>query len=228
MLKTAVSKLQYLPSRIRRLRDEQWRSNIHLQFKDFTMIVSGIFAANLAIAEEARSVPGCVVECGVWRGGMTAGLVAVLGKDRKYYLLDSFEGLPPAQPIDGPAAIAWQQNTSAPEYFDNCSAGPEFAQTAMMKAGAKRFELVRGFFNDTLPTFDPEPIALLRLDGDWYDSTIECLNHLFDRVVPGGIIILDDYYTWDGCARALHDFLSSNKAVERIQSRGGVCFLKKA
>jgi O-methyltransferase len=97
----------------------------------------------------------------------------------------------------------------------------------MAKVEAKQFELRKGFFKDTLPDFDPGPIALLRLDADWYESTMECLTHLFDRVVPDGIIILDDYYTWDGCSRALHDFLSYRKAVERIQSFDGVCFLRK-
>jgi O-methyltransferase len=68
--------------------------------------------------------------------------------------------------------------------------------------GAKRYELKPGFFNVSLPNFMPtEPIAFLRLDADWYNSTMECLDWLFDHVAPGGIIALDDYYTWDGCSR---------------------------
>jgi O-methyltransferase len=136
--------------------------------------------------------------------------------------------LPPAQDVDGKAAIDWQQAKNAPGYHDNCSAGPEFAERAMRLAGIESFHLKKGWFEQTLPAFKPPaPIALLRLDGDWYDSTMVCLSHLFDFVTPGGLILLDDYYTWDGCARALHDFLSRRSAVERIQGLGAVCFLEK-
>ena len=98
----------------------------------------------------------------------------------------------------------------------------------MRIAGARSFSLIKGWFNETVPNFKPpSPIALLRLDGDWYESTMVCLVHLFDEVAPGGIVILDDYYIWDGCSRALHDFLSKRLAVERVRSLGNVCFLEK-
>ena len=116
-----------------------------------------------------------------------------------------------------------------PYYYDNCAAPVEFARQAMELARAKSFKLIPGWFSETLLGFEPpEPIALLRLDGDWYDSTIVCLKHLFDFVAQNGIIILDDYYTWDGCSRALHDFLSERKASERIRSyNSSVCYLLK-
>ena len=98
----------------------------------------------------------------------------------------------------------------------------------MKLAGANCFELVKGWFVDTLPEYrSGEPIALLRLDADWYESTMVCLENLFDRVIPGGLIIIDDYYIWDGCSRALHDFMSKRSALERIQSFNGVCYLIK-
>jgi hypothetical protein len=98
----------------------------------------------------------------------------------------------------------------------------------MTIAGAASFSLVEGWFHNTLPNLKlSEPIALLRLDADWYDSTMSCLNNLFNKVAYGGIILIDDYYTWDGCSRALHDFLSSQSAIERIQSFHGVCFIQK-
>jgi O-methyltransferase len=69
-------------------------------------------------------------------------------------------------------------------------------------------------------------IAVLRLDGDWYDSTMLCLEHLFPLVVPGGLMLIDDYYTWDGCARAVHDYLSREQAAERIEkTSGGVAYI---
>jgi len=193
------------------------------------MIESDTYASNLSLASKVTGVSGCVVECGVWRGGMSAGLATILGADRNYFLFDSFEGLPPAKEIDGDAALNWQLNKESPNYYDNCTAGEEYARRAMTLSGARSFQLVRGWFDKTLPTFQlPEPIALLRLDGDWYDSTMVCLNSLFERVAPGGLIILDDYHTWDGCSRALHDFLSQHSAVERIHSLDNICYLQKA
>ncbi len=159
---------------------------------------------------------------------MIAGIASVLGTNRKYYLFDSFQGLPLAQEVDGKDAIEWQQNKESPIYYDNCSAGKEVATKAMNLANIPNFELVAGWFNDTIPNHrNGEPIALLRLDGDWYDSTMTCLENLFERVAPGGLIIIDDYYTWDGCSRAVHDFLSLRSAAERIDSLNGVCFILK-
>jgi len=201
---------------------------IYSEFLEFTMIPKHIYIENLQLAEKISGISGCVVECGVWRGGMTAGMARILGSRRAYFLFDSFAGLPPAQEVDGENALAWQSNTQAPGYHDNCTASPEFARQAMLRSGATNFHLIEGWFNETLPKFvPPEPIALLRLDADWYDSTMTCMESLFDRVTPGGLIILDDYYAWDGCGRALHDFLSKRSATERIQSHGSVCFLEK-
>jgi O-methyltransferase len=202
--------------------------NLYVQVRDYTMIPEPLFHDNLTLAEAVRDVSGCVVECGVWRGGMSAGLCSVLGNEREYYLFDSFEGLPPARPIDGEAALHWQQDTKSDHYYDNCTAPPEFAKRAMELAGARNYTICPGFFDKTLPSFKPPPIALLRLDADWYDSTMLCLDSLFDHVSENGYIVLDDYYTWDGCSRALHDFLSKRKATERIHSfNGSVCYLIK-
>jgi O-methyltransferase len=211
-----------------RLRQREY-SRLYRCFKEFTMIREEIFKSNLALASRIKTLEGCVVECGVWRGGMIAAIAALLGPDRTYYLFDSFEGLRPAQAIDGEAALEWQRNTDSPLYFDNCKAPYEIAYKSMTLSGARKFNLVKGWFNETTPQHRVgEPIALLRLDGDWYESTMVCLENLFDRVVPGGLIILDDYYTWDGCSRALHDYLSRKSATERIQSFDGICFLVRS
>jgi O-methyltransferase len=201
---------------------------VYEQFREFTMISRETYVNNLILAERVAGVPGCVIECGVWRGGMSAGLAAILGTHRQYFLFDSFEGLPVAKDIDGEAALRWQQDKQSPGYYDNCSAGEEFAKQAMTLSGAASFKLVKGWFDKTLPGFrPPEPIALLRLDGDWYESTMVCLKSLFEFVAPDGLIVLDDYHTWDGCSRALHDFLSQQSAVERIHSLNGICYLHK-
>jgi O-methyltransferase len=198
------------------------------KYRHYTMLPAPIYVANLLSVQKYHTVPGCVVECGVWRGGMSAGLAEVLGRGRTYYLFDSFEGLPPANDIDGAAAKAWQANTASPSYHDNCRAEMRFAEEAMAMSGAPDARLVKGWFSSTLPDFDlGEPIAVLRLDADWYDSTMTCLNHFYDRMHPDGIIILDDYYTWDGCSRAVHRFLADRQSTARVdRSFFYVCVLK--
>ncbi len=181
------------------------------------MIPEATYMRNLRLAERVRDVPGCIVECGVWRGGMIAGIAELLGPQRPYILFDSFEGLPPAQAIDGPGALAWQADREGPAYYDNCSAPLEAAETAMEMSGAHNVELVRGWFRDTLPAYTPPaPVALLRLDGDWYESTILSLTHLYPHMARRGLILVDDYYTWDGCSRAVHEFLARESSAWRI------------
>jgi O-methyltransferase len=198
------------------------------EFAEYTMIQQPAFRQNLELAYLFRHVPGAVVECGVWRGGMSAALSKVVGKDRAYYLFDSFEGLPPPKQEDGEQAIAWSKSKSAAFFYDNCRADKEIAARAMQLAGVKNATLVKGWFDQTLPQFNfAEPIAILRLDGDWYDSTMCCLTHLYDKVTRGGVILIDDYLHWEGCSRAVHDFLSQRKSPEVIQCFGEVAYLVK-
>lgn len=102
---------------------------LHLcsKYKEFTMAPTKYFWRNLLIADARRHVRGCVIECGVWRGGMSAAIAEVMGPDREYFLFDSFEGLPPATKEDGEEAKAYQQDTANPFYYDNCRAPIEFA-----------------------------------------------------------------------------------------------------
>ena len=194
---------------------------IYAKYAAFTMVGRRHFAENLRLSSLVRTIPGCVVECGVWRGGMIAGIAEILGPTRSYLLFDSFEGLPPAREADGEAAITWQRQAAS------LRVDPELAARAMRMSGARDVRIVPGWFADTLPGFPlPGPIALLRLDGDWFESTRTCLEHLAPRMAPGGLIIVDDYFTWDGCARAVHRFLSDHDLPIRIrQSPGGICHL---
>jgi O-methyltransferase len=208
-----------------------WRAlayrHLHAKYREFTMAPADRFWRNLLIAAERRYVAGCVVECGVWRGGMSAGMAEVLGPDRDYFLFDSFEGLPPATSLDGESAMAWQQDPDGASYYDNCRATVDFADRAMRLAGAPRYKIIKGWFEKTLPEFVPPcPIAILRLDGDWYESTLSALEALYKHLAPEGIVIVDDYYAWDGCSRAIHDFLSRHKLTTRIAQKYGVCVLE--
>jgi O-methyltransferase len=201
---------------------------LHRKYREFTMVHPAKYAGNLVIAARGRKTPGVVVECGVWRGGMIAGLAEVMGRDREYHLFDSFEGLPPAQEIDGPGAIAYQQDKTSAAYYDNCRAEMAFAEKAMARSGARNVIMHQGWFSDTVPDFRPEGgIALLRLDGDWYESTIECLRALYPRVVPGGVILIDDYHAWDGCARAVHEYLAESGTTDRLREDFAVTYIVK-
>ena len=182
------------------------------------MIPRREFLANLDVASRVTA-DGAFVECGTWKGGMAAALIEVGGQKREYHFFDSFEGLPPAKEIDGSAALAWQSNTTSDAYYDNCSASVQEFKQIIATTGISGAHIHKGFFEQTLPSFNSPPVALLRLDADWYESTMICLEHLFDKVVSGGVILIDDYYTWDGCSRAVHDFLSKRQAPEKIEQK---------
>lgn len=202
------------------------------RYSDFasdTMIPESIFVKNLLLVDQFRFVPGPVVECGTWKGGMIAGIATVLGPERSYHLFDSYMGLPLAQDIDGPLARQWQADTSGPQYYDNCRASEADARVAMERSGASDWHVVAGWFEDTLrlPAV-PEDIAVLRLDADWYESTMTCLDALFPRVTRHGIVIVDDYHVYDGCSRAVHDYLSSCRSDARIsQFMDTVTYIQK-
>jgi len=199
---------------------------IYRKHRDFTMIPERAYAANLHLALHADRVAGSIVECGTWRGGMIAGIADVLGPERRYYLFDSFEGLPPAGEADGEAAVAWQRNTTGPSYYDNCTASEDEARTAMSRSAARDYQITKGWFEQTLPTAKPqEPIALLRMDADWYESTKCILENLGSHVVPGGVIIVDDYYIWEGCTQAVNEFAAAKKWCIRQSKYAGVCFI---
>jgi O-methyltransferase len=197
---------------------------LYLRYRQYTMVGPFTYALNVALCT-MHAPSGCIVECGVWRGGMSAGLADAL-PGRRHFLFDSFLGLPPAQEVDrkwdGQSAIEWQA-----AHKDNLRADPREAEQAMTMSNAGNYTLVPGWFKNTLPVWTPEPIAVLRLDGDWYESTMQCLETLYPCVVEGGLIVVDDYYHWEGCARALHDYFSGTKARERICGTGQVCFLVK-
>ena len=189
------------------------------------MIPPDSYRTNVSLCRRFALKTGSIVECGVWRGGMSAGIADAL-PGRLHYLFDSFEGLPPVRDeVDGETAIAFQRDKTHPCYHNNCTAEISFAERAMSISGAREYHLVKGWFKDTLPSFEPaEPVAVLRLDGDLYDSTIEALTGLYRHVMPRGLIIVDDYYDWDGCSRAVHDFLAQAKSLDRIRNAGRVCY----
>jgi len=147
-------------------------------------------------------IPGDVIECGTCNGGSAAILARVACRSpfgRRTYLLDSFAGLPQAGPKDDPRAA---------NYTGLCCGNQATVRGLLRAVGVPddAATLVPGWFHETLPTLPPAPIALLHIDADWYDSVRICLDHLYDRVSPGGFVVLDDYGYWQGCRTAWHDF----------------------
>jgi O-methyltransferase len=186
----------------------------------------------------ANEISGAFVECGVARGGCAA-LMATVGATeqppRKMWLFDSFEGLPSPTDEDYSDTEASTGKHIRPLVRGSClGTKPEVECLLFSKFDFQRdsISLVQGWFQDTLPAFKNKigPIALLRIDGDWYESTKCCLENLYDSVTPGGTVIIDDYGVCFGCKKAVHEFLRQRNLRPRLipDRRGGVRFSKAA
>jgi O-methyltransferase len=199
--------------------------------RPYTMSSSPNLAVTIRLAIEAIEADrkGDFVECGTWMGGSSfATLLAqrlLYGKIvRPVWMFDSFQGLPAADERDGPLALKYQRETTAPEYFDNCRAPLAKVLDAVRSFNFSATEaiVVPGWFHESLPAHKDvlaaNGIAMLRVDCDWYEPVAYVLNELTPFVPEEGTILLDDYYAWDGCARATHDFLSKNDLSWRIRS----------
>ena len=197
-----------------------WPSRAH------TMIGQKRLANVRALTESVigNGIPGDLVETGVWRGGacilMRAVLEAYGVTDRCVWLADSFSGLPPPDEINFPADTGDKFHT----YIDLAVSLEE------VKENFRRYSLlddqvqfVQGWFRDTLPTFPAQQIALLRLDGDMYESTIIALDSLYARVSTGGYVIVDDFHVVPACQQAVEDFcqrLNISPVLEEIDGVG--------
>ncbi len=211
--------------------------------KPLTMVhESGVrFACEQTVELIGRKIPGVIVECGVWRGGCSIAMLLAQREafgyvGRSVHMLDSFKGLPPVTPRDGLLAQRWQKKADPANFFDNCKVSLNELKATLdaMSFRSEEYQIWRGWFTNTLPglveTIEGRGIALLRLDGDWYDSTLVCLEQLMPLVSEGGVVIIDDYYAWDGCVRAVHDYLSRHDLPYRIRSLFncyGAYFIKK-
>ena len=195
--------------------------------RPWTMVRKGALV-DLALQVRAAlvyDVPGDFVECGVWRGGAAFLMADCLRRagvrNRKVWLFDSFQGLPDPREIDGPAAREHADNPDSPWYFDNCAASLEEVRRAAHQLGLEDYvELVEGWFDDTLPAYRSRlgEIAILRIDCDWHASVKCCLDNLYDNVSPNGFVVFDDYFTFDGAAVAVHEFLGERRLAHRLEN----------
>lgn len=183
-------------------------------------------------------LPGDFVECGVWRGGSAMLMAATLlrGGDtsRDLWLYDTFAGMTaPAeedvQEMSGRAAadILRERERTPDDPFWGI-APRETVERNLSRIGypISRFRLIEGDVTATLPGVAPSTIALLRLDTDWYSSTRHELEHLYPRLVSGGVLIIDDYGYWRGARKATDQFMAtlrSRPLLQRIDYTGRIC-----
>lgn len=160
-----------------------------------------------------HQIPGAIVECGVWRGGSMQAVAWTLldagVSDRDLHLYDTFEGM--SQPTEDD--VQTRTRASAADLLARgqarCEAGMDDVQLGMSETGypTDRVHFHAGKVEDTIPGEAPEQIALLRLDTDWYASTKHELEHLYPRLSPGGVLIIDDFGSWDGARKATLEWL---------------------
>lgn len=177
------------------------------------------------LAEEAlfNQVPGDFIETGVWRGGACIYLKAVLEaygvKDRRIWAADSFTGLPPPDESTYPADAGDKFHT-----YEELAVPLEQVKRNFERYGLLDEQVVflKGWFKDTLPGASTGPLAILRMDGDMFESTIDALTHLYDRVSPGGYVIVDDYRVVAGCQKAVDEFRARRGIKDAIVEIDGV------
>lgn len=163
-----------------------------------------------------NGVEGDFIETGVWRGGaciFAKTLFDILGENRKVWVADSFEGLP-------------KPNTELyPEDAGDDLYSLEQLRISLdqVKSNFKHFDLLddnvkflKGWFKDTLPTAPIDKLAIVRLDGDMYESTMDGLSNLYHKLSPGGFIIIDDYGVIPACKKAVHDYRDKHGITEEI------------
>jgi O-methyltransferase len=164
-------------------------------------------------------VPGDFIEAGVWRGGASIMMRAVLAAygvdDRLVWLADSYRGLPPPNPEKYPADAGLHL-----EGFSELAIALDAVKANFRAHGLldDRVRFVEGLFADTLAHVPARTFAIVRLDGDLYESTIDSLDALYPRLASGGFAIIDDYGAVPACRTAVHDYRAQHGIEEPIET----------
>lgn len=184
---------------------------------------------------ESNNIDGALVECGVAEGG-TAAMLALANKNlsnniRNKWFFDSYEGLP--EPTTEDYELGKTGHFIRPLPKGSCLGTIEQVSELMfskLKFAKNEVNLIKGWFQDTVPVTKNKigPIAILRLDGDWYESTKVPLENFYDQITEGGYIIIDDYLTCFGSRKAVDEYLLNHKIETTINldGRGGIWFMK--
>jgi len=192
-------------------------TKLMLQVKPkYTMVTNKNLIALYKLVQQVNKMglPGDIVECGVWNGGSAAimGVAAQSShnyKNRRLWLFDSFEGLPRPTEKDG--------DLERDSYFEGwCKGDVNKVRWICEKLGVPLdvVSIVPGWFDKTLRSSPVNCIAILHVDADWYDSVKLVLDVFYDKVIPGGFIILNDYGAWSGCNQAVNDFFTERNLNE--------------
>lgn len=162
----------------------------------------------------SEDVPGDLIETGAWRGGATILMRAVLAardiNDRAVFVADSFEGLPPSS-IDGDDAGHLHLDKTLAVSIEEVQSN--FRRYGLLD---DQVRFVKGWFCDSLPTLRGHSWAVLRLDGDLYESTMDALVNLYEGLSVGGWLIVDDYHTYESCRRAVEDYRGEHGIDDQI------------
>ena len=162
-----------------------------------------------------NKISGDFIEAGVWRGGSVIFMRFLLKinsiKDRNVWAADSFAGMPQPKNVD--------------DGHDHSMFNHAKVSLEQVKSNFKKFDLLddqvkflKGWFSDSLPKAPIKSIAILRLDGDLYSSTMDSLNNLYHKVSKGGFIIVDEYYDWPECGKAVDDFRKKNSITSELNN----------
>jgi len=163
-----------------------------------------------------QGIPGDLIECGVWKGGACIFMRGILkahgANERKVWVADSFRGLPKSTEEDGELDLspgAWPQLAISIERVKSY-----FELFGLLDEGVR---FLPGWFSETLPNAPIERLAVLRLDGDLYASTRDALTDLYDKLSPGGFVIVDDYALLPSCARAVEEFRTCRRITTPLE-----------
>lgn len=162
----------------------------------------------------AEKVPGDLIETGVWRGGATIFMQAVLkmlnATERRVWVADSFEGLPEPDAEKFPREAQSYKSAAMVKFYNHLAVSIEevkknFEAFRMLDDNVR---FLKGWFKDTLPTAPIDKLSIMRLDGDYYESTMDALTNLYEKLSVGGFVIIDDYGedSWTYCRKAVDDF----------------------
>jgi O-methyltransferase len=213
-------------------------TDVYRRCHEFTMTgPERMFALSQAVAFVVqRGIPGDIVECGVWRGG--SSMVSAYALDRagettkRLWLYDTFAGM--SEPTERDVSVTGEHVADDWNSIKGKTADPVFAYASLddvqanmatTPIAADRLEYVQGKVEDTIPAHIPERISLLRLDTDWYESTKHELEHLWERLQPGGVLIIDDYGHWEGAREAVDEFFAGRNdapLLNRIDYTGRI------
>jgi len=165
-----------------------------------------------------EKIEGDLVETGVWRGGVILLMAAILAEqnssNRLIWAFDSFSGLPAPNSSKYPEDKGLKLHKIS---LLTASLEEVKSNFAALDISTEQVRFVKGWFKDTLPENNVEKIALLRLDGDYYESTILALEYLYPKINTGGFLIIDDYFAFESCRKAVNDYRKRKKITIPIQ-----------